>query len=244
VVLTVAAALLVTPAGADEQSCEGEKVLHAGRCRTAEEIAKLEEHERKQADAQRKRDLLRCEEAKLDSSASSWRSYLLDFPEGQCSEAARARIAELEAAAKAAPAEPQLQPGPEQPPAGPEQPQAEEGDLGLPAVAWGGFGVAAVGLALWAVTGSISLAQSESLKEDCSGGHCPEDLESDLDTARSLAHVATIGFVVAVTGSAVGVIALLTAQPDDSDSAAGADATGVSLRPLIGPGFVGLGGRF
>jgi hypothetical protein len=115
----------------------------------------------------------------------------------------------------------------------------------LRTVAWVGLGVAAAGLVTWAVTGSIALAETGSLKDDCPDDQCPAELQDDLDTARTLADIATVGFVVAVTGSLYGVIALL-ATPDRNGSDAdeqGAE-TSASVRPLVGPGYFGLNGQF
>ena len=111
-------------------------------------------------------------------------------------------------------------------------------------VAWVGFGVAAVGYAAWAVTGSISLAKSESLKDDCVDDVCPADSEDDLDTARKLAQVSTASFALGVTGTLWGVIALLVADDEEDDAAEPTGEASIAARPLIGPGYVGVSGQF
>lgn len=132
--------------------------------------------------------------------------------------------------------------------AAPAEPPPDDDDASsshLRTVAWVGLGVGAAGWLTWGVTGSISLAQAGSLADDCPDDVCPADLEDDLDTAKTLADVATAGLIVGLTGSIYAVIALLvTPSGDDGDGNGEPDETSASVRPQIGPGYVGLSGQF
>ncbi len=104
-----------------------------------------------------------------------------------------------------------------------------------------GFGVGAAGLLVGTITGIVTLTRSSSLEDECPEYQCPADKQSELDSAFTLAHVSTAGFVVGGVGVAVGVLALLvggSSKPDDSHQ------SGVSVQPLVGLGTVGLSGRF
>ncbi len=95
----------------------------------------------------------------------------------------------------------------------------------------------AIVLAGGAVTGGASLAMSSSLSDDCVDDVCPPEREGDLDTATTLAHVATVGFAVGVAGAAVGVVGLLVAGPEEAPDSA-------SLRLRVGIGSLGIAGSF
>jgi len=123
-------------------------------------------------------------------------------------------------------------------------PADDEDQAYLHRVAWVGFGMAAVGVVTWAVTGSIALAQAGQLEEDCPEDLCSPDVEDDLDTARSLAHAATAGLVIGVLGGITGAIALIVAEGDNEDASDGGDATTTSVGAIIAPGYLGLHGRF
>lgn len=128
-----------------------------------------------------------------------------------------------------------------------EPPAAQEDATSahLRTVAWVGLGVGAAGWLTWGITGAISLAQTESLADDCPDDVCPAELEDDLDSAKTMSDVATAGFIVGLTGSLYGIIALLvTPSGDDSDPGEQHDGTTASVRPQIGPGYLGVSGQF
>ena len=151
---------------------------------------------------------------------------------------------ELRAVAQADPVEPAAPPEHTTTPAEPPPDDEDSPSAHMHRVAWVGFGAAAVGLATWAVTGSIALAKTESLKDDCPDDSCPEDREGDLDTARTLGNVATAGLVVGVIGTIWGVVALVVADEDGGEASEQGDETSASVRPVIGPGYLGLSGQF
>ena len=76
-----------------------------------------------------------------------------------------------------------------------------------PAIA---FGAGGAGLVVGAVAGGIATAQMENVKKTCGPLlDCPESLRGQVEDARTTSRVATVGFVVAGLGAAVGVTLLL-----------------------------------
>lgn len=106
--------------------------------------------------------------------------------------------------------------------------------------------VGAAGLILGAVTGGLSLSKASSAKENCVDGLCPADpdKESDRDASVTLAHVSTTGFVIGGVGAAVAAVALVMELTGDDGGADAMADDAIRVTPLIGPGFVGVQGRF
>ena len=73
--------------------------------------------------------------------------------------------------------------------------------VGITTLAVGG-----VGIALGAITGAMSISQTNDLKPLCPGGVCPSNLQGKLDGANTLATVSDIGFVAGGVLAAVGVV--------------------------------------
>lgn len=73
-----------------------------------------------------------------------------------------------------------------------------------------GFTVAAVGVGVGAVTGLVAQSKSSNLDLTCPANQCRGTAASNLSTARSLATVSTVGFVVGGVGAVVGVVGLLS----------------------------------
>lgn len=110
---------------------------------------------------------------------------------------------------------------------------------GLSPLVFVGFGLAGAGLLTGAITGGVSLSLAGDVKDQCSSDVCPTAAESDADTSVALAHVSTVSFVVAALGAGVGTVGLFWPE------LFGADAPGQAfVRPLIGPGGLGVYGRF
>lgn len=125
-------------------------------------------------------------------------------------------------------------PGPE--PAAPADP-APPSPGGVPIFATIGFSIGAAGLVVGAVTGGLSLAKTASLDETCGGDAiCPIEAQGAIDEAELFANVSNVGFAVAGAGVLFGVIALFTLDADAPAESA--------LVPLVGPGSLGLRGRF
>lgn len=129
-------------------------------------------------------------------------------------------------------------PGAEKPP-GSEEPRAETSTSSL---VWIGGGVAAVGLAVGAVTGLMAFGIHGDVASRCQGGtRCPEDTHADIDRGETLGTVSTVGFVVAGVGAAVLVYGLLNPQANaPKPDAAPAEAR----RPRWIAGPFGVAGTF
>jgi hypothetical protein len=76
--------------------------------------------------------------------------------------------------------------------------------------------VALAGLVVGSVTGISAISHKNAAKKACVDSNCPPSTWSDLDSARSMATVSTVGFVVGAIGAVVGAGAILL----DGDDAA------------------------
>ncbi|MEC7525640.1 MAG: hypothetical protein VYE22_37505 [Myxococcota bacterium] len=127
---------------------------------------------------------------------------------------AEAEVVESEATLEAE-AEAQVEPEPELTPAGGSGPN-------VGAIA--GFSVAAAGVVMVAIFGSLTLVEDGNLDAECGGG-CDASAVSDLQT---FALLTDIGFGVALAGAAVGALLLLVGGDD------GAESQSASLQPWVG----------
>jgi len=112
---------------------------------------------------------------------------------------------------------------------------------------FGGFGLAAVGLGVGAVTGLLSISQVSDVKKDCLNDVCPVRRQDDIDSARSLGTISTIAFIAGGVGVGAGVLGLvLKGKQDSSDAPAPPPATAKSftIRPDVTPTWAGLHGTF
>jgi len=103
----------------------------------------------------------------------------------------------------------------------------------VPAVVALGIGGAA--LSIGAVTGGISLVQVSDLRGACPGQRCTEAHRGTIEEIETLGNVSTAAFVVGGVGVATGIV-MLFARPGGGQETA--------LTPLLGPGALGLQGRF
>jgi hypothetical protein len=101
------------------------------------------------------------------------------------------------------------------------------------------FGVGAAGLALGSVMGVLELGKVSDLEKRCANKVCPMDVQPDLDKANELATLSTVGFVVGGVGVAAGVVLLVVRKKAPANS-----STGALVVPWVGPGMVGLAGKF
>lgn len=102
-----------------------------------------------------------------------------------------------------------------------------------PAIA---FGAGGAGLVVGVIAGAITGAQMESVKKTCGPQlDCPESFRGQVDDARITSRVATVGFVLAGVGAAVGVTLLLIPTKRATPS-------GTAL--VVGPTYVGVKGAF
>jgi hypothetical protein len=117
------------------------------------------------------------------------------------------------------------------------QPPHEKGGS-VPVFATIGFTLGAAGLVVGGVTGGLSLAKTADLDEACGGDTvCPLGTQAAIDEAELLANVSNVGFAVAGVGLIFGIVALFTLDADDGNETA-------AVTPLVGPGSLGLRGRF
>jgi hypothetical protein len=139
----------------------------------------------------------------------------------------------------AAPAEAQAAP-PQPARADAAQAPAAPPSGGVPAAAWIGWGVGAVGFTLMAVTGGLAFDKASKLEDECAGkdftaAACP-DGKSIHDAGNTLANIANIGLVVGILGAGFGTVAFFTMRDP-----AGA---GAQLGPRVAVGGAGLAGRW
>jgi hypothetical protein len=80
---------------------------------------------------------------------------------------------------------------------------------GLPTLAYVGGGVGLAGILVGSIAGVSAISHRNDAKKSCVAGSCPPSTWSDLDSARAMASVSTVGFVVAAVGVVVGAGALL-----------------------------------
>jgi hypothetical protein len=103
-----------------------------------------------------------------------------------------------------------------------------------------GFSFAGAGLVLGAITGIVTIANTHSIEERCNeDGVCPPEERQNIKDAKIAANMANVSFGVAIAGATVGIIGLFLG-PDESPELTEES----SLSPMVGPGFLGVRGRF
>ncbi len=104
--------------------------------------------------------------------------------------------------------------------------------LGYVSLVVGGAGV---------VVGSVFALQSRTTKQDldamCGGSACPASQRDLYDKGKQQADIATAGFIVGGVGLALGAVLLLASPSPEKEKQA-------RIVPLIGPGSVGVRGKF
>jgi len=106
----------------------------------------------------------------------------------------------------------------------------------------GGIAVGAIGLVVGSVGGLISLSKTSSIKSTCSGHLCPSSQATNIDSAKSAATIANVGFAFAVVGAAAGVVGYFLWRREGN--AAPPAQSGLSVRPWLGLGSGGVAGAF
>jgi hypothetical protein len=109
---------------------------------------------------------------------------------------------------------------------------------GIHPLTWVGFSFALAGLGVGATTGIIAIVRKYDLEDSCGGTRCPPSVQGELDTALTISHVSTVGFVVAGAGIALGVTGLILGASD------GEPTSGFRVRPYVGPTAFGVVGAF
>ena len=98
------------------------------------------------------------------------------------------------------------------------------------------LGVGGAAVVVGAITLGLDGAKNASLLKLCPMAHCAPSLQSDVDTYHTLGLVSSSSLIVGGALAATGLI-LALATPKVKPQAAG-------VLPLVGPGYVGLAGRF
>lgn len=110
---------------------------------------------------------------------------------------------------------------------------------------YGGFGLGAVGVGVGSVTGIMSFSQVSDVKKDCPNDVCPPSRQGDLDSAKSLGTISTIAFIAGGVGVGAGIIGLvLQSKESSSESAPPGASAKATVRPELGPTWMGLRGSF
>ncbi len=109
------------------------------------------------------------------------------------------------------------------------------------------LGVGGAGLAVGTIFGVLALS-SKSTVDDACGNHksaCPPSAQSNIDSMKTRATIATIGFIggaaLAATG---GVLVFVGGRSPSADSGAHAHAFSPRVAAFIGPASAGLAGDF
>jgi hypothetical protein len=103
----------------------------------------------------------------------------------------------------------------------PPLPESRPQGSHVPVLAYAGFGVGIVGVAVGTVTGLVSMSQTSSLKDQCPNGKCPPSVydsssfQSDLSSAKTMGTVSTISFIVGGVGVGVRVVAVRADARED-----------------------------
>jgi hypothetical protein len=122
----------------------------------------------------------------------------------------------------------------------------------------GGFSVAGVGLVAGTITGVMSMSKTSSIKSSagCAGSVCGPAEYDDISSARSMATISTVSFVVAGVGAVAGIVGLLTGNGGPAASTEPAtppaekapeetkESRRVHVQPWIGLGSAGFSGSF
>lgn len=118
------------------------------------------------------------------------------------------------------------------------------------------LGVGGVGLVVGGITGAMAMGKASDLDGKCPDGKCDAtrnpDVQSDIDSYKTLGLISTIGFVVGVVGVGAGVVLWVTSPKETAATKGSRYATvpvqtkreGVKVTPVIGLGSLGLSGTF
>jgi hypothetical protein len=102
------------------------------------------------------------------------------------------------------------------------------------------FAVAALGVGVGVVTGTLALSGKSDLTAGCVGSQCGPDQHDTLDRARLMGNVSTVAFVVAGVGALVGIYGLTHPITVPARTA----RVGVRFGVQVGVDHVGIHGSF
>jgi hypothetical protein len=152
---------------------------------------------------------------------------------------------------------------PQEKPAAPPQPASEgtevteraakptaEGSRGSPAMIVAGFSIAGAGALAGLITGIASLSKTSSVKGSglCQDGGtlCSPSVDGDISTARTLATVSNVSFLIAGAGAALGIVGLFVggSSPRAMQPPTESPQSRAHVEPWVGIGAVGMRGCF
>ena len=119
-------------------------------------------------------------------------------------------------------------------------PPPATGKLVLSPLVFVGFGTAALGAVVGIATGIGAFAVTSTVKGECPNHVCPPSAASDVSRSKTLGTVSTISFIIAGAGGIAGIIGLAISKHAPVD----ATATSFVVRPMVGPGILGIEGTF
>lgn len=99
------------------------------------------------------------------------------------------------------------------------------------------LGVGATGLVMGAITGGVAIGKHNALATACPNNRCPSSHQTEVDSYMTMSAISTAGFIGGGVLAATGVVLVLVAPK------AAPVQTG-SLVPVVGPGYLGVQGRF
>lgn len=105
------------------------------------------------------------------------------------------------------------------------------------------FGMGALGLGTFGVTGGLALSKAKELEEACPEGTCNRSSDPDIDEASKLGTISVVGLVAGSLGVAVGTVVLLAVKPQEPAKSA-RRVLSPSVELSAGPLGLGLEGRF
>jgi hypothetical protein len=91
---------------------------------------------------------------------------------------------------------------------------------GWPTVTYIGFGVAAAGATVGAVTGFLAMTSKKAAERGCVDGRCPPSTWPDLDRMDTYTRVSTASFIAGGLGAACGITTLLVLRRNDATASA------------------------
>ena len=119
-------------------------------------------------------------------------------------------------------------------------------DGGTNPLVYVGFGVAGVGALVGGLYGADSLHATNTAKERCVDGRCPQSSFEFIDQAKTSAAISNVAFGVAFVGLGIGIYGLL-AKPSGKEETKPdyhPAPPGISLNVNVGPGSIALTGAF
>ncbi|HEV8245153.1 MAG TPA: hypothetical protein VGP93_05270 [Polyangiaceae bacterium] len=133
-------------------------------------------------------------------------------------------------AASAAPSTP----APTNTPTPASAPRSEQEVGRVPTWAWISLGMGAAGIVTGSITGGIAMSKESSLSTACPNNTCPKSKESNLSSARTMADISTVAFVIGGIATAAGLVGVFSAGGSENQE----------LSFSIEPKRVGVAGRF